>query len=809
MLSLRKRLGRKGHQLIQWCYRRWCRRNWLVRIAIMLLALALSVRGAVYLVPIQAKDLAQMDQAIEFRDRNFRPLGTLLSRDQEHTAVVSLAQVSPHFRRAILAAEDQRFYQHGAVDWQAVIRASWQAIQSRRIVSGASTITMQLARMVDPVPRTFSGKVQQVWQAWRLAAGMSKDEILAAYINRLPMGGNIYGVEAAARGYFGVSAADLTLAQGSLLAALPNAPSALDPYTRWNDLKQRQRYVLDRMVDDGHLTQSQADRAYTQHVTLQLLSQRLPTAPHFLFWLADRLPPNHPAQVQTSLDLDLQRFVEGQVRQVVQGLVQHQVRHAAALVIKNATGEVLAYVGSPDYFLPRQAGRNDGVQALRQPGSTLKPFLYQLALEKGAIEPHTILADVPTHYPIPGAKLYSPTDFSDTFQGPVRVRAALGNSLNIPAVRVLERVRVSTFLERLHQLGFGHLDQSPDHYGLGLALGSGEVTLWELARAYLVLAHGGDFNVALSPLKSDGVSLSCEVGGEAFGYEYSASQQEVFSECLAPATVSPHPLTPSPPHPIWSLITNMLADRHARATAFGVDSVLDLPFPAAVKTGTSSDFRDTWTVGFTTDYTVATWVGNFDGAPMREVSGVTGAAPLWHRIMVHLHEQDEPGRFAPPDRMVKRPICAITGQKPTPDCEAIVQEYFFLEDLAAYEQADPEVVAVSQGQGDAAAKNTQLQIIAPTEGSRFRLYPHGDQGNEQRLKFAIAPPASSNSVEWRLNGQPLDSSDESSLFWPMHPGQWMLEVRSGDQQDRVQFEVELAEDQPIHRGFSVSRSDGG
>ncbi|MEO1299480.1 MAG: transglycosylase domain-containing protein, partial [Cyanobacteria bacterium J06636_16] len=246
----------------------------------MLLALALSVRGAAYLVPIQAEDLAQVDQAIEFRDRNFRPLGTLLSRDQEHTAVVSLAQVSPHFRRAILAAEDQRFYQHGAVDWQAVIRSSWQAMQSRRIVSGASTITMQLARMVDPVPRTFSGKVQQVWQAWRLTAGMSKDEILAAYINRLPMGGNIYGIEAAARGYFGVSAADLTLAQSSLLAALPNAPSALDPYTHWNDLKPRQRYVLDRMVDDGHLTKPQADRAYTQHVTLQLLSQSLPTAPH-------------------------------------------------------------------------------------------------------------------------------------------------------------------------------------------------------------------------------------------------------------------------------------------------------------------------------------------------------------------------------------------------------------------------------------------------------------------------------------------------------------------------------------------------
>ncbi|MEM9006628.1 MAG: penicillin-binding protein 1C [Cyanobacteria bacterium P01_F01_bin.86] len=747
----------------------------MVRIAGILLVVALSLRGSAYLLPIQTHDLVQVDQAIEFRDRNFRLLGTLLSRDQEHTAVVPLEQVSVHFRHAILAAEDQRFYQHGAVDWQAVVRASWQALQSRRIVSGASTITMQLARMVDPVPRTFSGKVQQVWQAWRIAAGMRKDDILAAYLNRLPMGGNIYGVEAAARVYFGVSAADLTLAQASLLAALPNAPTALDPYNHWDDLKQRQRYVLDRMVVNGYLTQPQADRTYAQKVTLQLPSQSLPTAPHFLFWLADNLPPDHPAQVQTSLDGDLQHFVEAQVQQMVQSLRQHQVSHAAALVINNATGEVLAYVGSPGYFFPTQAGRNDGVQALRQPGSTLKPFLYQLALEQRAIKPNTILADVPTHYPIAGAKLYSPTDFSDTFQGPVRVRAALGNSLNVPAVRVLAKVGVADFLDRLHHLGFAHLDQTPDHYGLGLALGSGEVTLWELAQAYLSLARGGDFDVALSPVKLDAV-LGVGIGS---GF------------------------TPSPHHSTWSLITHMLADRHARATAFGVDSVLNLPFPAAVKTGTSSDFRDTWTVGFTADYTVATWVGNFDGTPMREVSGVTGAAPLWHRIMVHLHEQNEPGRFATPDGMVKRPICAVTGQKPMPDCDAIVQEYFFPEDLVAYEQAAPEVVPVSRVQGTATTGTAELQILTPSDGSQFRLYPSGDKENDQRLKLAIASSDHSKPIEWRLNGQLLDASDQSAFFWPMRPGDWTLEVRSGDQQDQVNFQVKLAEDQPTHGGFSV------
>ena len=768
-------------QLVRLCRRHWGRSPWLIRIAGMLIILGISMRGAAYLVPIHVEDLAQVDQAIEFRDRNARPLGTLLSRDQEHTAVVPLEQVSPHFRQAILSAEDQRFYQRGPVDLRAVIRASLQAIQARRIVSGASTIPMQLARMVDPVPRTLWGKVQQVWQAWRIAAGMNKEGILSAYVNRLPMGGNIYGVEAAARVYFGSPAADLTIAQASLLAALPNAPTALNPYTQWEALKQRQRYVLNRMAIDGYLTQTQADRAYAQVVALQPPDQRFLAAPHFLFWLADHLPPDHPAQVTTSLDLNLQRFVEAQVRQAIQGLAQHQVRHAAALVIDNANGEVLAYVGSPGYFIYPQAGRNDGVQALRQPGSTLKPFLYQLALEKGVIQPNTILADVPTHYPIPGAQLYSPTDFSDTFQGPVRVRAALGNSLNIPAVRVLEDVRVPSFLERLRQLGFDHLSESPDYYGLGLALGSGEVSLWELAQAYLILAHQGNFNLSLSPLKLSSIPAS---------------------QPPSPLPLSPFP--PTPHSPTWSLITDMLSDPHARATAFGVDSVLNLPFPAAVKTGTSSDFRDTWTVGFTTDYTVATWVGNFDGSPMREVSGVAGAAPLWHRIMVHLHEQNEPGRFATPANMVKRPICALTGLKPTPECEAVVQEYFFLEDLAAYERSTPiESTAIDLAQRHSRAPFGGLHIVSPRPGSRFLLYPASEDGNDQRLKFEIAPNTAASSVEWRLNGQPLDTSSKSSLYWPMQPGIWTLEAQSGDQHDQVRFEVELAEAQPARKGFSL------
>jgi penicillin-binding protein 1C len=789
--------------------------RWIVISLLLVLLLGGVARSLPYLAPIRAADLVQDDQAVEFSDRNGLVLGTVLTRDQEHTASVDLRDVSPHFIQAILAAEDSRFYQHGPVDMRAMVRAIAEAIQAGHIVSGASTITMQLARMIDPTPRTLWGKVQEIWLSWRLAAGMSKDDILQAYVNRLPMGGNIYGVEAASRVYFGIPAHDLNVAQASLLAALPNDPTDLNPYDHWDALKQRQVYVLRRMVQDGYISQAEGDRVLQAAVTLQPRQQGIIAAPHFLFWVASQLPPHPPAHLRTTLDLPLQQFVEAQVRQIIHSLAPHNVHQAAALVLDNHTGEVLAYVGSTDYFAP-DMGRNDGVQALRQPGSTLKPFLYELALERRVIRPNTILADIPTYYAIPGAQLYRPTDYSETFQGPVRVRIALANSLNVPAVRVLEKVGVPAFLDRLHHLGFNHLTHPPEYYGLGLTLGSGEVTLWELAHAYW-----------------RGAGVGCWVlgaGDRASTTQHPASN---FGTCES----SPQP-SPSTQHPIantlpntqeWALITDMLGDRYARVRSFGVDSVLSLPFPAAVKTGTSSDYRDTWTVGFTTDYTVATWVGNFDGQPMQQVSGVTGAAPLWSRILLHLHKQHEPTALPKPDKLVQRPICAISGMRPTPACPAIVQEYFYPEDLHAYEtQPDPFFKVVSVGEGrspqyrlnlppeynewlasqqQAIAISSSLRILSPRNGDYF-LAATPDAGTSQmtsqRLEFKLAAPPQ-QPVEWWLNGQRLATQTTSSFFWPLQTGDWTLQVKSGDMTDQVQFQVRLPQTQAGRRGFSVTQ----
>jgi penicillin-binding protein 1C len=565
-------------------------------------------------------------------------------------------------------------------------------------------------------------------------------------------------------------------------------------------LKRRQRYVLDQMVREGQISPAQAQQAATETIDLQPRQQGILAAPHFLFWVAQQLPAERPAQIRTTLDRSLQQFIEAQVRQIVQTLAQHNVHQAAALVVHNPTGDVLAYVGSMDYFAAATQGRNDGVQALRQPGSTLKPFLYQLALEQKKIRPNTILADVPTAYAIPGARLYRPVDYHEQFQGPVRVRVALANSLNVPAVKLLEKVGVPNFLTHLQQLGFMHLTHPPDYYGLGLTLGSGEVSLWELANAYRTLVNQGHQSV-LNILR-DSELLKASENGE-----------------LRKTTLYPNA-------PTWLLVTDMLSDRFARAQAFGVDSLLSLPFPSAVKTGTSSDFRDTWTVGYSTEYTVATWVGNFDGTPMQNVSGVMGATPLWNRIMLHLHEHREPSVFPKPPGLVERPICALSGKRPTPPCPTVVQEYFHPADLSTYQRetdsffkAIPSADSKPQYQLNLPAEynewlSTQptaslvssgLRILSPRNGDYFLMQQPQSlprRNSPEQLEFKVAG-TTGKAVEWWLNGTKLEATQHASRFWLMQPGQWQLQVKQGSQTDQVNFEVQVAEPSIQRHGFSV------
>ncbi|HEY2475256.1 MAG TPA: penicillin-binding protein 1C [Candidatus Cybelea sp.] len=720
-----------------------------IALAALVVAIALEFSG------INVGKIRSARAAVTYTDATGIVLGTILGSDSAHTIAVPLDGVSVEFREAIVAAEDARFQRHHGVDIFALLRAARDDAIFGEARSGGSTIEMQLARLLYPssapdgAVARLRDKLAQIVAAERIEIGSSKAAVLGAYVNRVPMGGNLYGVEAAARTYFGEPAADLDLAQASLLAAIPNDPARLAPDVNWRALRERQRYVLQRMVALGLITPRAAYEAFSETLDVRRHDSGITDAPHALFYLYRN--DGRRGRVRTTLDRSLQHFVQAQTADVIGALARYHVSDAAALVVDNQTGAVLAYVGSPDYFSDAALGRNDGVQALRQAGSSLKPFTYELALERGTIRSTTILPDVPAAYAIPGGRLYQPADYSGRFSGPVRVRYALANSLNVPAVRVLSDLGVSNLLDRLHALGFAQLDRPASYYGLGLTLGSGEISLWQLAQAYVAMAREGAF----VPLHLEGDAATGRTIGD-------------------PAQ--------------WDLVTDMLADPHARSHSFGLHSVLEMPFPAAVKTGTSSDFHDTWTVGFTRDYTVGVWVGNFDGSPMRGVSGVTGAGPLWNRIMLHLYERNaEPAAFRAPGGYVRASICATTGRAPSraQRCPAIVQEWVRPSDLASLRPRNDPVT---------------LHIVFPHDGDTFVLNLTTDPVAQRSQQLALRAIGSSSIVRWNVDGTPLAPDANGNSFWPLRLGAWQIEAIDGNRQDRITIHV-VPPSHP-HAGFT-------
>ena len=422
------------------------------------------------------------------------------------------------------------------------------------------------------------------------------------------MGGNVYGVEAAARTYFGSRPAISISRRPRCWPRFPTTPRT-SRRQRLGVARARQRFVLNRMVSLGEISRPDAELAYRETLHARIRETGIAGAPHALFFLASA-GGAAGGRVRTTIDAGLQRFVAAQTEDVIAALQRYHVTDGAALVADNRTGEVLAYVGSPDYFDDESLGRNDGVQALRQPESSLKPFTYELALERGTIAPTTILADVPAAYALPGGRLYEPADYSGRFSGPVRVRYALANSLNAPAVQVLSQLGVEPLLDRLHELGFTHLDRPAAYYGLGLTLGSGEVSLWELVQAYATLARGGEFGLPLALVSAPGR------GAEARRIGRIAD---------------------------WSTRYRHAGRLRARAKSFGVASVLqNAVSAAAVKTGTSSDFRDTWRDRIHARlHGRGAWVGNFDGNSDARHLRHARHGPLWNRIMLHLYEHND------------------------------------------------------------------------------------------------------------------------------------------------------------------------
>jgi penicillin-binding protein 1C len=566
-----------------------------------------------------------------------------------------LDELSPWVVPALLAAEDARFFEHPGVDPLAAARALGQLALERRVVSGASTLTQQLARTVVPRPRTLPGKLSEMALALRIEASLSKRRILEEYVSRVEFGPNLVGIEAASRHYFQKPAAALDLAEAAALVSLPRGPSLYDPRQRPQLLERRRLRVLGRLGALGLASPAEIARAELTPVRVVAAAAPL-GAEHLSFAVAERFggmaasSGEHARLLRTSLNAELQRAAERIARSAAPTLARHSGDAISLLVLDNASGDVLAYVGSPGYFDVERLGANDGVVAKRQPGSALKPFVYAAAMNDLGYTPATLLPDLPRDFLVPGGS-FAPRNYDQRFRGPVLLRQALGSSLNLPALEVSSCLGPPRLLATLHRFGFASLDRNAEHYGVGLALGDGEVTLLELVTAYSALARGGELLAPRLVLSRSGP------GGEA----------------AMPAKEPPRRvLRPE----LAALLTDMLADDAARAAGFGRDSVLTFPFAVAAKTGTSKGFRDNWALGYTREVTVGVWVGNFDGAPLRDASGITAAGPAFHELMLVAMQGREPAPLFDPELLGRAEICALSGKAPGAYCRAWRVERF-------------------------------------------------------------------------------------------------------------------------------------
>ena len=662
--------------------------------------------------------------SILITDRHGRTLYEAIDPNGSKQVPVPLADIPLACRDATIATEDSRFYMHPGVDPLGIARALWQNWRTGETISGASTLTQQLARNLYLTPeeraeRTLRRKLREAWLAWRLERTHSKDELLALYLNTTYYGHFATGIEAAAQAYFGVHAEELDLAQCALLAGLPQSPTAYNPIENPEAAQSRQAVVLGLMVRHGYVTFAQAEDAGGERLAFAATPFPI-AAPHFVMWVQSQLETLLGAdrvrggglRVTTTLDLDWQRQAEAivtrrlaQLRPCAVGFSlaegcdidadpTRRVDNAALIALDPHTGAVLALVGSPDYFDPAISGALNAALVQRQPGSAIKPLTYAAALDpehaRGAgdapLTAATIIPDLRATFLTAEGDPYVPNNYDRRYHGPVTMRTALANSYNIPAVRTLDAIGVDALIQQAARLGIpwdqearswkleagkANLEtgssemewdpllasskrqpetrnqQAASRFGLSLTLGGGEVRLIDLTAAYAAFANGG------ARVEPFAISRVETLDGDAL---WNASQRSTLD---APRSTTLDPR-------VAYLITDILSDKNARVPAFGQGNVLEIGRPAAAKTGTTTDWRDNWTLGYTPDLTVGVWAGNADNTPMKGVSGISGAGPIWHDFMLAVLRDRPPLVFTRPDGLVRVEVCADSGLLPLP-----------------------------------------------------------------------------------------------------------------------------------------------
>ncbi len=743
-------------------------------------------------------------------DRHGEVLYEARSTDGTRGEWLEAGEVPPMVAAATIAAEDRRFRSHVGVDPLAIARAAWHDLRAGAIVEGGSTITQQVAQLL--LARQSPGRARRGWLAQareavvalRLEHRLSKDEILALYLNLAPYGNQIDGFRRAARAYFGAGSgeaglASLTPAEAAFLAALPQQPSRFNPWRDPAAALARQRQILATMAREGWLSSEAYEHARTERLALRHETGDA-LAPHFVERVLGAIE-RPAARVETTLDAALQRTVHGIIAAHRADLDAHGAANVAVVVLDNRRSEWLAWEGSGDYFDSEHGGAIDGAISPRQPGSALKPFTYAAAFERG-VHPGRVLADVPSQFPTaePGI-LYSPRNYDGRFRGPLLVREALAGSENVPAVALAAEIGVPAIARLMRRAGISTLDRNADHYGLGLTLGNAEVRLDELVTAYAALARGGVYVAPRRIRSTDGRAAS------------QPSSERIVSTRTA----------------FW--LADILADPEARAYTFGRGGSLEFPFTVAAKTGTSQAYHDNWAIGFTGDVTVGVWVGNFDRTPLRSSSGVTGAGPIFHDVMIaaveHVRGALPIGDFSPilppPSDVRRATLCAVSGMAATDRCLRRVTEWVPagqpIDDCTWHHASDRGLVTIwpepfrhwARAEGlldderllatiDAASRagrvqrasaeqagiepmpahgpaDGQLAIVAPLAGATYSIDPTLRREFQSLPLRAGGVPAGTE-VEWLVDGASIGRvRADGTLRWPLVRGSHRIAVR--------------------------------
>jgi len=631
---------------------------------------------------------------------------------------IKIDEIPGYIKTSTIAIEDKDFYKHFGFSTTGIIRAAYSTVFKQKL-QGGSTLTQQLVKNVLLTPeRTLRRKIREFVLTLVVEAIYSKDQILEMYLNQIPYGSTAYGIEAAAELYFGKSAKDLSLGEAALLSGLPQAPTRYSPFgAHPENAEGRREVVLGRMVEDGYISQEEAEEAKKQE--LKYAEVTAPKAPHFALWVKEQLADKYGEavveqgglRVTTTLDLDLQDIAQEAVATEVAKLKKQNVKNGAAIVTRPKTGEVLALVGSKDYFAQDEDGKfNVIASGKRQPGSSIKPLNYALALRDGEITAATPLADVPTCFSVIGQPLYCPVNYDGSFHGAIQTRFALGNSYNIPAVRVVALNGVNDFIHFANQMGISTFTD-PKNYGLSITLGGGEVIPYDMAIAFGVFANQGIKVPLISILKVE-------------DWRGKVLEETNLEEIEGDRVLSPE---------VSFLISHILHDNNARSQAFGEGSFLNVRGhpEVSVKTGTTNDRRDNWTIGYTAHAVVVSWVGNNDNSEMSgAVSGVSGASPIWNRIIREALDKAEEGAYSQEDEghaWPKQPegiagatVCSTTGTLPSdpanPGCPTRF-EYFLKSFVGAKTEAGSKDVLLDK------ATHALAQPDLPADATETQNHP--------------------------------------------------------------------------------------